>query len=245
VNGSVQTNSFTVGSGGAQSVWVGGSYTASEFNSSPAIVTPPTTSDFNFLAAQTYLDNLSSSTLSHAGVAVTPASNGTNYVVSPTGSGLFVYNVDASYFTNQNLGFEVNLVTGQSVIVNITGAGAANLTFSKGTVVVYNGNTVNANTTGGVPVLFNIPTATSVSTSNGSLNGSILAPYATFSSPDQTVDGQLFVGSVNGLAETHDQYYDGTIPLTATPEPVTFVLMGAGLVAIGMRRGMKPVPADR
>jgi hypothetical protein len=98
------------------------------------------------------------------------------------GTGLLVYNVAASYFTSS----------------------------SKGTVVVYNGNTVTANTTGGVPVLFNLPEVTSLSTSNGSINGSI-------------------------LAETHDQYYNGLLPsLVATPEPATFLLFGGALIAFGM-----------
>jgi uncharacterized protein (DUF885 family) len=37
------------------------------------------------------------------------------------------------------------------------------------------------------------------------------------------VDRQIVVASVEGLAETHDQYYDGALPLlsTATPEPAT------------------------
>jgi choice-of-anchor A domain-containing protein len=243
VNKNITSNSFTLGAGEAESAYVGGTYSPSVFNGNKTtVVAPPTASDFSFTNAQVYLDNLSSTTLAAAGTTVTVGDNGTNFFVAPTGNGLFIYNVDASYFNgslNQNRGFEVDLTsTSQSVIINITGAGATSLQFSKGTQVKIGSNFVNANTTGGVPVMFNIPTATSVSTSNGNLNGSILAPYATFSSPNQTVDGQLFVGSVNGLAETHDQYYSGTLP-TSTPEPLTFVLMGAGLLAVGVLRGKK------
>jgi choice-of-anchor A domain-containing protein len=207
------------------------------FNGSPNIVMPPNVSDFNFLSARTALDSISTTTLGadSSAVTITPTSNGTNYVVTPSGMGTFVYNVDASYFTNQNLGFEVDVVTGQTVIVNVTGSGATNLTLSKGTVVKLNGSTVNANTMGGVPVLFNFASTTSLSTSNGQINGSILAPYATFSSPNQTVDGQLFVASVNGLAETHDQYFDGTLPaIASTPEPDTFLMLGGALLVVGV-----------
>ena len=68
-------------------VWVGGTYTA--FNSpQPTVVKPPTASDFDFLAARTSLDNLSSSTLANYGTAVTatPVSNGTNYVLLQRGA---------------------------------------------------------------------------------------------------------------------------------------------------------------
>jgi len=236
VNGSVSTNPFTVGSGsGSQAVWIGGTY--GTFNSpQPTISTSPASNDFDFLAARTSLDNLSTNTLPrYTATTGTPVSNGTNYVLTASGTGLLVYNIDASYFTNQNLGFQVSLVNGQSVIINITGA-SSSFSFSKGTVVVYNGNTVNANTMGGVPVLFNLPEVTTLSTSNGSINGSILAPYASFSS-NQTIDGQLFVASVTSLAETHDQYYDGLLPSLgsiATPEPASFLLFGGALIAIGL-----------
>jgi choice-of-anchor A domain-containing protein len=237
VEGSITTGgSFTMGSGTSLPVWIDGTFTA--FNSpKPTVVQPPTASDFDFLAARTSLDNLSSNTLEDYPTAITatPQNNGNNYVLSPAGTGSFVYDVAYSYFTNQNLGFEVSLVTGQSVVINVTGA-PANFTFAKGTVVVYNGVTVNANTTGGVPVLFNLPEVTTLNTSNGAINGTILAPFATFNSPNQDVDGQLIVGSVEGLAETHDQYYNGALPSLATPEPMTFLLFGSALIAISMMR---------
>jgi choice-of-anchor A domain-containing protein len=240
VNGSISTNPFTVGNGSnspAQTVWVGGTYTP--INSpQPVVIQPPSASDFDFFSARTSLDNLSASTLAHysGAITATPQGNGTNYVLTATGSGFFVYNVDYSYFTNQNLGFEVDVTTGQSVVINVTGA-PASLTFNKGTVIKYNGVTVTANTTGGVPVLFNLPEVTSLGTSNGAINGTILAPFATFSSQNQTVDGQILVASVNGLAETHNQYYSGTLPsLLATPEPATPILFGGALIALGLMR---------
>jgi hypothetical protein len=57
-------------------------------------------------------------------------------------------------------------------------------------------------------------------------------------SPNEDVDGQIIVASVEGLAETHDQYYSGMLPSlsTATPEPGTFFLFGAALIAVGLIR---------
>lgn len=249
VNGNISTNgSFSVDGTGAQQVYVGGSYSTSVFNGTkPTVVQPPTASDFDFLAARTSLDNLSSSTLTNYSGATTytPTSNGTNYVLTASGSGLLVYNVNYQYFDNQNLGFQVNVSSGQSVVINIVGA-PATFTFSKGTVIMYNGNQVNANTTGGIPVLFNLPEVTELDTSNGAINGTILAPFADFDSANQDMDGQLIVASVSGLAETHDQHHDGTLPSlsttteTATPGPATFLLFGSALMAMTvlMRRRM-------
>jgi choice-of-anchor A domain-containing protein len=241
VNGSITTSgTFTMGSGNSLPVWVGGTYTG--FNGTqPTVVKPPTASDFDFTAARTSLENLSDATLANYATAVTgtPVSNGTNYVLTPTGTGLLVYNINFSYFTNQNLGFEVDLSAGQSVVINVTGA-SSSLTISKGTFVkLSNGSMVNANTQGGVPVLFNFPEVTSLKTSSGIINGSILAPFATFNSANQDVDGQIIVASVSGLAETHNQYYDGSLPslaLIATPEPASVFLFGGALIAMGLIR---------
>jgi choice-of-anchor A domain-containing protein len=237
VNGDVTTNPFLIGTGGNENVWVGGSNPANVFTGGHTTVfTSPASLDFDFVSARTSLQTLSSTTLTtYAGATTaTITDNGTNLVITTPVSGtMFVYDVDYTYFTNQNRAFEVDLKSGQSVIINITGA-PSSFTFAKGTLIKIDGNAVFANTTGGVPVLFNIPESTAIATSNGAINGSILAPYATFASPNQTIDGQLFVAAVNGLAETHDQYYSGVLP-TSTPEPASLLLFGAAVACFRLR----------
>lgn len=243
VNGSVSTSgSFSVDGSGSQPVYVGGTY-AGKFNGTlPTVTSPPALSDFNFLNARTSLEQLSDSTLANysGATTVTPTLNSSqNYAVSVVGqaSGLYVFNVNYAYLSEQNNAFEVDLSTGQSVVINVVGA-PSTFTVTKGTVIVYNGVQVNANTTGGVPVLFNFDTVTELETSNGAFNGTILAPFADFESPNEVVDGQIIAASVTGLAETHDQYYDGTLPSlsSATPEPASFLLLGGALVAFGIIR---------
>jgi hypothetical protein len=47
----------------------------------------------------------------------------------------------------------------------------------------------------------------------------------------------VIAGSVTNLGETHDDYFNGTgLPSTSmssTPEPMTFTLIGGGLLVIG------------
>jgi choice-of-anchor A domain-containing protein len=90
---------------------------------------------------------------------------------------------------------------------------------------------------GGIPILFNFPTAQSL-TINGRLTASVLAPFADFSS-NSNVSGNIIVGQVDGTSESHDDYFSGTgLPgfSTSTPEPISFLLLGGGLIAIGAIR---------
>ena len=231
-NGNINTNPFTVGNGStAGAVFVAGTHTA--FNSpQPTIMN--TGSDFDFAAARIALQTLSSTGLSSGATTGTPVSNGTNYVLNVTGTGIQKFNVDASYFTNQNLGFEVDTTSGASVIINIVNAGT-NFTSQKGTIVKVNGSQVGHTSSGGDAVLFNIASATSVNVLNGEFTGALLAPLATYTS-NQGFNGQLIVASVANIGEVHDIYYSGALPASA-PEPSTWVsfLAGGALLAIGSR----------
>jgi choice-of-anchor A domain-containing protein len=84
----------------------------------------------------------------------------------------------------------------------------------RGTVINYGGAQVGANTTGGVPVLFNFCNVTSLG-ATGMISGSILAPLASFNT-NQSVNEQLIIASVSNAGEVHDQYYNGGLPGTVT-----------------------------
>ncbi len=234
VNGSIITNPFTVGNGTtAGAVFVAGSHPA--FNAPTPTVTNAG-SDFDFAAARTALSNLSTSTLSSGASSATPVSNGTNYVLNVTGSGVQKFNVDASFFKNQNLGFEVDTVSGATVIINIVNAGTS-FTSQKGTVVKVDGNLIGQTTSSGDAVLFNIASATSVNVANGSFTGTLLAPFANYTS-NMSFNGQLIVASLSNTGEVHDIYFSGgrLIP-TATPEPSTWLSFAAGTVLLaGFKR---------
>ena len=241
VNGLYDSQHVTIG-GSNQSVYLPNTgYAPSQLNTDfnspyPTVVTSAAASDFDFIAARTALDLLSATTLPGNAQNASVTKGPSYYVLDITsmGAGLYVFNVPYACVSDQNLPFELNLNTNQSVIVNVTGAPAS--ATLRGAVINYGGAQVGANTTGGVPVLFNLANVTSLG-ANGMISGSILAPLATFNT-NQSVNGQLFVASVSNVGEVHDQYYSGSLPgaVTQTPEPVTLLLVGSGLVAIGFIR---------
>jgi len=252
VNGNITNGGgMTFGSGSAGQAWIKGTYPA--FNApAPTVSTSPSSLDFSFATAATSLDQLAGTTLPGATGATTLTfgnSNG-NFVIAPSGAGVFVYNVAYTYLTQSNQALEVDLTstTTQTVIVNVTGAPpGGNLTSSTGTVVKINGSN-EGETQGGVPVLFNFENLSgTLSVTSGTIDGTYLAPQATFNTGD-SVNGQLFVGSVTGTGEVHDDFFNGSLP-TATPEPAAMSMCAGGLLLawgslFRLRRGFPAPPGD-
>jgi choice-of-anchor A domain-containing protein len=78
-------------------------------------------------------------------------------------------------------------------------------------------------------VLFNLPEAKQI-TFGAYLNASFLAPLASFSTSGGTINGQVIVANWSGAAQINDVAFRGNI--AAVPEPETYALMLAGLVAV-------------
>jgi choice-of-anchor A domain-containing protein len=78
-------------------------------------------------------------------------------------------------------------------------------------------------------VLFNLPEATQVTFGSG-VNASFLAPLASFSASGGVIYGQIIVANWSGAAQVNDVAFIGNI--AAVPEPETYALMLAGLVAV-------------
>jgi putative adhesin len=66
--------------------------------------------------------------------------------------------------------------------------------------------------------------------------GSVLAPLAAVTGQSGEIDGNLVSNSFSGSStEFHNFGFEGPLP-AATPEPMSLVLIGSGLVALGLIR---------
>ena len=78
-------------------------------------------------------------------------------------------------------------------------------------------------------VLFNLPEATQI-TFSGAVNASFMAPLASFNASGGVINGQVIVANWYGATQVNDVAFQGSI--AAVPEPETYAMMLAGLVAI-------------
>jgi choice-of-anchor A domain-containing protein len=235
VNGSTPSTHITA----CGTAFLGGGGSASGIGACSSPTISNTGLDFNFATARTTLENysynvLTSSSLNQVNLLAAPVGNpseGNGYDINITGTGAVYVNLNPAYLNGNSLHITyANTVT--SVIFNVAGG-----TISTGSgQFFYNGAQVSNNDFGKNPVLFNFYQATSL-TLGGSFAASILAPFANVTTGSDIL-GQLIAGQVTSVGETHDDYFSGTglVSTTATPEPMTFALIGGGLIAIGSLR---------
>jgi choice-of-anchor A domain-containing protein len=209
---------------------------------SGTVQTNPNNLDFDFTAARTALENYSVNTLTsqpntvNLTAAPTPDPNhGNGYNINLSSyNGAVIVNLNSAYLTGSN-GLYITYNTSNVTAVVFNVSGATNLTVTNQLTI--NGQQLSINDSSGIPILFNFPTTQSLSFNNV-FTSSILAPFANFTS-NSNVSGTIIVGQMGTTAETHNDYFSGTgIPAipTSTPEPITFVLLGSGLLAIGLFR---------
>jgi choice-of-anchor A domain-containing protein len=124
--------------------------------------------------------------------------------------------------------FNLNVASGSTAIVNISGLEASLQNF-------------RFNINGGIDqrqkVIYNFYEATNLSASGIGIEGSILAPTATFNFNNAQINGNLIAASLTGGGQSNNYLFNGNLPelirapqaSEAVPEPAT--LAGLGLVA--------------
>jgi choice-of-anchor A domain-containing protein len=148
-------------------------------------------------------------------------------------SSLDVFDVSGEALYHAN-GFAINVPTGATVVVNVSGTNDNGTSDSGTSDTLQNfGFTINGtsaeNGTNQEDVLFNFYQATSLTARSITIDGSILAPNAAFSFSDGSVQGNVVVASYSGSGEIEDYPFQGNLP-SSVPEPSSFL---GSLVAVG------------
>jgi choice-of-anchor A domain-containing protein len=165
----------------------------------------------NFLASQT----ANGTVTSNFGLTLTGTSSSVN-----------VFNVTAAQFASaNNFGLSIMIPTGSTAIINVAGTSASLSNFSM---------TINGTPSESNPminnILFNFANATSLTDSNVSILGSLLAPNAALQFGYTHIDGTLIGGSLSGNLEAQSYTFEGTLPVNV-PEPSSLTVLTVAFLA--------------
>jgi choice-of-anchor A domain-containing protein len=155
--------------------------------------------------------------------------SGTTYTLTATGCAVCVFDLTGGSFTNSAI--NISAPSGATVVVKVSGSADS---FTSGSIDYSGGVTAN-------DAVFNFNSATTLTTTSMTVNGSILAPFTTFTGTNGSVDGELIAGSVSGeSAELESAFiFNGNLGSLATPEPATWMLVAGALLGLSLIRARK------
>ena len=196
--------------------YVGGTVATSGLNVTGTLYNPSNPLNFSALGAQLSSDSQLLASLTATGTAIYDNGLGRE-VLNSTNSSLAVFNITATQLqqaNNQGLDFQVN--PNATVVVNISGTSASLSNFQ----MFLNGASANN-------ILYNFTNATSLSDSNVSIEGTVIAPLAAVNLGYMHINGGLYTASLSGNGELHNVPFTGVV---SVPEPTSMAL---GLIGVG------------
>jgi choice-of-anchor A domain-containing protein len=209
VGGNLTYTNGSVGQNGTGSIRVGGTMSLTGVGRGSATSSATTE---NWSALKSYYQSLSTSLGALTGIAPVSGNNGTQFTLHGTDPVRNVFTLTAAQAgAARTLVFDVP--SASTAIVNIPG-GSVSLTNGQ-QMILQNGQQVAMS---GSPfatrVLFNLPQAGSLAVSSWSIQGTVLAPQATFSFSNGQVFGQMFVSSLSSSSVGYQQcgVFKGTLP---------------------------------
>lgn len=201
--------------------WVGGTVSKPQwdyYNNYSSSAAP-----IDFAAAKTSFSSLSDKLASTASTGSVSYSYGSTGNLTGTGSSVEYFSVNGSDLTNISNWSFAHVLANATLIINVSGS---NISLSGGWSGFSNYN-----------VLFNFYEATTLNFNNVGVYGSILAPYATVQGGGGQINGNVIVNAWNSNIQINANHYftgaDITIPVSAVPEPQSYMMLFAGLGLIG------------
>jgi choice-of-anchor A domain-containing protein len=177
----------------------------------------------NFASAATSLKSYSTFL---AGLANTT----TGYDITVVATGTTVVTLTAAQLAAGAL--HLTLPGTGTLLINVIADGTGNASTSNNGIFVNGSQILGDSAIQAERIVYNFTGTTF--TANETITGTILAPYATVTGTGQQIDGQLIANNFTGSAEFHDLLFQGALPpQTATPEPASFLMLGAGLLIVG------------
>ncbi|MFS0559057.1 choice-of-anchor A family protein [Brevibacillus sp. 179-C9.3 HS] len=176
----------------------------------------------DFGAMDTYLKAISQAyaALTDNGTAVV---NFGTLTLTGTDAQLNVFTIDGTNVAgsglalNQLVGIDIVAPEGSTILVNIRGD---NVGF--GSYQIFRNGTA-ADCDDAAFILWNFPDATNAFQENIGVEGSVLAPFATYNGMGGNIEGNVMVGNFFGATETHNCLFNGClpdiVPPTTTPTP--------------------------
>lgn len=162
-------------------------------------------SPINFGAAESNLEALAATLAAYPSTGTTTVHSWGGVSFSGSNSGLNVFSVAGSAFTNAN-NVAVNVPSGATVLINVTGSSASPSYFG----FSYSGASNNR-------VLYNFHQAQNLSITGIGWRGTLLAPHADVSFNNGSLDGQIVVESLVGSGEPHHVPFRTDTCSLATP----------------------------
>jgi choice-of-anchor A domain-containing protein len=199
-------------------IWVGGRLISGTPNCGGVWSNLPAPVDF--AALKTKLTSYSDLLATYPANGTVSSQNGA-LVLTGSDPTMDVFTVTGAQLSSAN-GITIKVPATATVIVNVSGATAG---FNGGSFTLPDGVTCKSGavTSGNFcnQLMWNFPNATTVTVNNTGVQGSILAPRATFGGGSGNVNGTVIVNTfaLTGCVELHPHYFDGCLCLKAVTGP--------------------------
>lgn len=123
-------------------------------------------------------------------------------------------------------GISIDAPAGSSVLINIDGQTNS---FQNMGIEFKDINGDHTGSTNKQRVLYNFYQSSSLTIGGISVQGSLLAPFATVNFGNGNIEGTLIANGLSGSGEAHNYLFNGSLP--AVPEPSSLGLLAAGLLS--------------